>query len=336
MKKLILLAASAILVACGGASQSSFTIKGTIEGLDSMVSLQYFNGSEIVKLDSTEVTPQGTFEFSGTVEMPIYASVVGADNSRIASLFIENTDLTLTGKMSDLGTVVIAGGTLNPIYDSIGASLEGVQTLEEYVSRIEKGVLANNNNIAGLYAFTSQLAPYLELEKLIEIADKFDTMLNNSIYMKNMRAKIDMLKKTAVGEKFVDFTSKDVEGNVVKLSDIAGKGKWVLLDFWAAWCPPCRAENPHLVELYNMYNKKGFTIVGYSLDKSKEDWVEAIKKDKLNWTNLSDLEYWDSKPSQTYGVSSIPSNVMISPDGVIVAKNLRGEDLTNFLKENVK
>ncbi len=336
MKKIFLLAATTTMLACGESPKNSFTVQGAIEGLDSMVTIEYFNGKESIVLDSTMVASGGTFELEGMVEMPVYGTISDAGGRRIAPIFIENTEFTLTGKISAMDSIKLTGGTLGAIYDSVGVALKGVKTVEEYVAKIEQAVLRNTNNVAGAYILYRQLAPYIGLEKLIEIADKFDPALNNSIYVKIIKEKIETLKKSAVGMPFTDFSAPNTKGEMVALSSIAGKGQWVLLDFWAAWCGPCRAENPHVVEAYNKYNGKGFTVVGYSLDRDKKDWLDAIEKDKLPWTNLSDLEFWQSAPSKAYGVTSIPANVLINPEGVIVAKDLRGEALLEFLSQNIK
>ncbi|MCF8281619.1 MAG: TlpA family protein disulfide reductase [Bacteroidales bacterium] len=133
------------------------------------------------------------------------------------------------------------------------------------------------------------------------------------------------------GGEAPDFTMNDTEGNPVKLSDF--RGKVMLVDFWASWCGPCRRENPHVVELYNHYHKKGFDVLGVSLDKSKEPWLKAIKDDGLVWNHVSDLKYWSNAAAQLYGVTSIPHTVLVGKDGKIIARNLRGEQLTAKLKE---
>jgi len=137
------------------------------------------------------------------------------------------------------------------------------------------------------------------------------------------------------GQKAPDFTVNSVDGSPISLSSF--KGQYVLLDFWAAWCGPCRNENPNVVNAYNTFKKKNFTVFQVSLDKNKADWTAAIAKDKLSdWSHGSDLQYWNSAPAQLYGVKSIPSNFLIDPQGNIIAQNLRGEDLINTLKGILK
>jgi peroxiredoxin len=138
-------------------------------------------------------------------------------------------------------------------------------------------------------------------------------------------------EKTAVGSTAPDFTQNDVNGNAVSLSSL--KGKYVLLDFWASWCGPCRAENPNVVETYNTYKDKGFTVLGVSLDNAstKDAWLAAIKKDGLTWTEVSDLAGWQNEAARLYDVKAIPQNFLIGPDGAIIARNLRGDDLKQKL-----
>ena len=139
-----------------------------------------------------------------------------------------------------------------------------------------------------------------------------------------------------VGQKFLDLEEPDQNGKMHKLSEYVGKGKWVLVDFWASWCNPCKVEMPNVVAAYKKYHAKGFEIVGLSFDRGKEEWVKAIKDWDMPWIHLSDLKYWQSIAAQTYTVTGIPDNLLISPDGTIVARGLRGRALEAKLAEIFK
>lgn len=149
--------------------------------------------------------------------------------------------------------------------------------------------------------------------------------------LKNMRAEVERLAVLAIGQPAPEIELPNPDGQIVKLSSL--KGKIVLLDFWAEWCKPCRAENPNIVKAYKKYNSSGFEVFGVSLDRTRDKWLKAINDDGLHWTQVSDLKYWNSEAAKTYNVKAIPMSFLLDENGVIIAKNLRGPALDQKLQE---
>jgi peroxiredoxin len=192
---------------------------------------------------------------------------------------------------------------------------------------------ANKNN-------KSFVSPYIvyrnswayEMNDLESTLNGFDTVLNNSIYTGFLQDYLKTMKRTSVGMLYVSFQMQDSAGTYIPIADLIGDN-YLLLDFWASWCAPCREENPNLVAMYNKYHESGFDIMGVSLDNSRDRWLKAIKDDNLTWHHVSDLSGWENRAAKSYGVRSIPANVLISPQGYIIAKNLRGAELQKKLAE---
>jgi len=165
----------------------------------------------------------------------------------------------------------------------------------------------------------------------VAVAEKVKKEWPQYAVAKEFASMVDRMKVLSIGQVAPEISLPDTTGNVVKLSSL--KGKYVLVDFWAKWCGPCRQENPNVVRAFQKYKDKGFTVFGVSLDRNKKDWLQAIKQDGLAWTHVSDLKYWQSEAAKTYNITGIPFSLLLDPEGKIIAKNLRGAALDNKLNE---
>jgi peroxiredoxin len=207
------------------------------------------------------------------------------------------------------------------------------KNIADYSTEILKFVNANKKSLAGFYAATS-LDQYKYEQQLVAYADDIKDDFKDNPSVQTFLKQMEAVKPISVGHKAPEFTVKSIDGKDVKLSDY--KGKYVMLDFWASWCVPCRQENPNVVKQYAAYKEKGFNILGISLDTEKKDWQQAVAKDNLTWTHVSDLQRFDGPTERIYHIEAIPSNFIIDPQGIIVAKSVTGPDLEEFLKKTFK
>ncbi|HJT74353.1 MAG TPA: TlpA disulfide reductase family protein [Chitinophaga sp.] len=205
---------------------------------------------------------------------------------------------------------------------------------EEVMNTGKEFIKMHPKQLASLWILVNELSKRVEPGEFEQLFNSLDQPLKETKYGISASKYIRSLKEVSEGEMAEDFSQADMNGNPVKLSSF--RGKYVLVDFWASWCGPCRAENPNVVKAFNRFKDKNFTIVGVSLDNNRDRWVAAVKQDNLQWTQLSDLKGWSNEVAQQYNVRAIPANFLIDPKGRIIGRNLRGGDLEAKLEKVLK
>ncbi|MGE0562479.1 MAG: redoxin domain-containing protein [Flavobacteriales bacterium] len=368
---LLFIASALFLTACDGSKESreiqevGFELRASLNELTyKKAYLSEYKEGEMVKIDSVDVK-EGKFSFTGELTLPEVRYVSFNEGKEMFPVFIENATIQVSGSIVSPDSIKITGSVSQKIVDDFKTGLKSHEAImngivDRYYEAEEKG---DEEAMAGIdleyYAAdsikniyieefvaknsSSVVAPYLSLRYLLSSYEipQIETLIasfkddaKKSIYMTNITDRLAVLKNSQVGSPAPDFSMNDANGNPISLSSF--KGKYVLIDFWASWCGPCRAENPNVVAAYKKFSKKGFDIFGVSLDENKDKWLAAIQKDGLTWQHVSDLKGWANAAAKLYGVNSIPHSVLLDKEGVIIAKNLRGEELHKKLGEVLK
>ena len=321
--------ASLALVACGGQPQvKGYEIQGeSADSQDGVVYLKCYLGGSFVDVDSTEIVA-GKFSFKGVTDEPlVYGLTTNKASRRPLTLFLGNE--TVQVKIDESAkSLAVTGAAENDVLARLeGQLLSGSLTPDELIANYSA-------SSAAAYVFLRNFSSRLGYEQVLDIRSKFSPNLEGTEYIKQIDALIAKLERLQDGAEAPDFSLPDADGNIISLSSF--RGKYVLVDFWASWCPDCRKENPNVVAAYKKYSKKNFTILGVSLDKAKEPWLQAIEKDGLTWSHVCDFTYWGGPVVDLYAVKWIPRNFLIDPEGKIVASGLEGQDLLDKLAEVLK
>jgi peroxiredoxin len=365
----IMLAAPIALMAQKG----DYILKGKVGTLNAPATI-YLSEQTIGSRPDSAILQNGQFEFKGTINSPrpftLFLNRTGGRElnrkPEMLNMYLESGTIIVTTPDS-LSSAKILGSKVNDENEKLKLALKATNNKrtalqaeylqksaeekknEEVMNAFSKRYSANEEAQKQILKdfITANPASFISLVSLKKVAGsvpdygEVSPMFNalsdevrNTETGKAYATYLDKLKATSMGAIAPDFTQNDPDGNPIKLSDL--KGKYVLIDFWASWCGPCRKENPNVVKAYAKFRDKGFEILGVSLDKNKEAWIKAIADDQLTWKHVSDLKYWNNEVGVLYAVRAVPQNFLIDPTGKIVAKNLRSEALETKLSEIFK
>ena len=308
--------------------KKGYVIEGQITDVrEGVMYLKKAVGKSFVDVDSAAIV-DGKFKFEGVApEALAHGLTTIKASSRPLTFFLDNDVMQV--QMNESGKeMAITGSAANDIY------LRNAKLTRAKGYSLDSLLAAHPASPVAAYFVVKDFAYKLDLEGMKAVRAKFDAALNGTEYVKQMESMIARMEKIQVGSVAPDFTLPHVDGNPVSLSSF--RGKYVLVDFWAAWCPDCRKENPNVVAAWNKYKDKNFAVLGVSLDRKRDQWLAAIEKDGLDWTQVSDLKYWSSDAAVLYCIRWIPMSFLIDPEGKIVAIGLEGEELHNKLEELLK
>lgn len=372
IKKILCLNLIALaLLSCEGGPPKKLEVEGNVKNAGaSMLYLEEisFNGNQPLIIDSGKVEADGSFKLEAvTSEEGLYSIRPAGNLFPIALLINDAANIEVEADPQNVEEPFRVSGSkatrrlleyeqesnqrARKIYE-MSVALDSVAKKRIEDSTATRKYRQIEKQVADLKEYTLE---FIEKSKspvlVLYVLNSYQTMMNNlglkrlndtevTEILQDAAAKFPKSKAIAAAQeqlrpsKAPDFTLPDINGNNVSLSSF--KGKYVLVDFWASWCQPCRKENPNVVKTYQEFKDKNFTILGVSLDQKREAWIEAVKEDNLTWTHVSDLQYWNSKVVDLFGFNSIPYNILVDPEGNIIAEDLHGEALREKLRQVLK
>jgi peroxiredoxin len=340
-----------------------FTINAEIRGTaeNTLISLHAVKDGQLTQLDS-QYLDNSKVSFEGVLDQPDMVYLKIGDSRKAINIFAENSNITASANVDSLDRAVITGSSVHDdlleftrtmkIFDEKYASLNqayrlavgasDAKKMEEILAEydhsrleqfemIKKFVANKSDSYISPFITKHYLSMDMEVSELEKVLAGMDSSIHDSRDYISMYDGVEKLRRVDVGRPAVDFALNDTTGNPISISSF--RGKYLLIDFWASWCGPCRKENPFVVELYNDFNDKGFEIIGVSLDEDRSRWVKAIHDDMLTWSHVSDLKGWASEAGSLYSIKSIPATVLLDREGIIIEKNLRGDALRKKLEE---
>lgn len=359
MKKLLLLFLLSPLFVLAQTADKDFIIEGKLDGIPDGTEIKLYKNGDNAQLASAKLL-NTKFTLKGKVKEPVLCFLAIGENKPV-EMFVEGGKASVKGKNINPLAVEISGSEshkeftdftkeflpliqqVSSIATNINNTMPGTEreklmkTYNELQQNVQKAItnVVNEKPKSIVTAFILNVT-YGFNEDVVILQNRFnqlDLLVKQSETGMALAGFIADSKIGAVGTEAMDFSQPDTIGNAVSLSSF--RGKYVLIDFWASWCGPCRQENPTVVENYNNFSAKNFTVLGVSLDRpgQKEKWLNAIKEDSLAWTQVSDLQFWNNAAAKLYKVQGIPQNFLVDPEGKIVAKNLRGPALREKLCE---